>query len=245
MSTPAQPENPVAALTERERLLYTFIAPSRTMADLRRNASWWVPWLLVSIASIAFVGTLDQKIGWAQVMETQMQANPKAAAQIEKMTPEQRGKMLKIQETSARVIGYVAPVTTLLMVVVAAAALWGMFNFGFGAKLRFQELMGVAAYSFLPSILNTGLMIVVLCSVAPEAFDLTNPVATSPGFFVPATMPLLKAALGTLDVFTLWEVFLLAVGIAKLSKLKTGAAFAAIFVVFFLFKLAGAAIGSL
>jgi hypothetical protein len=245
MSTPALPQESVPALKESERLLYTFTAPSRTMADLRRNASWWVPWLLVSIASIAFVYTLDKKIGWAHVMEAQIQSNPKAAAQIEKIAPDQRKKMLKIQETSARVLGYVAPVTTLLMLVVVAALLMAIFNFGFGAKLRFQEMMGVAAYSFLPSILNTGLMTVILFFVQPKAFDLKNPVATSVGYFVPTTMPFLKALLGVLDVFILWEIFLMAVGISQLSKVKKGMAFAAIFVVLFLFKLAGTAMGSM
>ena len=63
MSTSAAlPEEPVPALSEGQRLLYTFTAPSKTMADLRRNASWWVPWLLVSIVSIAFCYTLDKKI---------------------------------------------------------------------------------------------------------------------------------------------------------------------------------------
>ena len=73
MSTPALPEKSAAALTESQRLLYTFTAPAKTMADLRRNASWWVPWLLVSIVSVAFTYTLDKKIGWAQAIETQIQ----------------------------------------------------------------------------------------------------------------------------------------------------------------------------
>jgi hypothetical protein len=244
MSTPVRPQESVPALKESERLLYTFAAPSRTMADLRRNASWWVPWLLVSIASMAFVFALDKKIGWAQVLETQMRSNPKAAAQIEEMAPDLREKVLKIQETSARVLGYVAPVTTLLMLVVVAALMMAIFNFGFGAKLRFQEMIGVAAYSFLPSILSTGLMTVMLFLVPPERFDLKNSVATSVGYFVPATMPFLKTLLGIFDVFILWEVFLLAVGVSQLSKVKQGTAFATIFVVLLLCKLASAAMGT-
>ena len=163
MSTSAAlPEEPVPALSEGQRLLYTFTAPSKTMADLRRNASWWVPWLLVSIVSIAFCYTLDKKIGWGQVMETQIQSNPKTAEKMDKMAPEQREKVTKIQETSARVIGFAAPVTTLLALAVMSGILLGVFNFGFGAKLRFSELMAVNAYSYLPSILNTLLIMVVM-----------------------------------------------------------------------------------
>jgi len=247
MNTTAVPEEQAPALSEAQRLLYTFTAPSRTMADLRRNASWWVPWLLLSVVSLAFVYTLDKRVGWGQVMETQVQANPKSAEKMDKMPPEQREKIMKIQETSARVLGYAAPVTTLIALVVVAGVLLGLFNFGFGTKLAFKELMGVTAYGFLPSVLSTLLTIVVLFFVEPDAFDVKNPVAASVGYFVPATMPFLKTLLGAFDVFTLWQVFLLAVGVAQLSKLKvkTGTAFAAIFSMVVLFKLGAAALSSM
>ncbi len=247
MSTAALPEDATPALSEAQRLLYTFTAPSRTMADLRRNASWWVPWLLISVVSMAFVYALDKRAGWGQVMETQVQSNPKSAEKMDKMPPEQREKIMKIQETSARVIGYLSPVTALIALVVVAGALQGLFNFGFGTKLSFKELMGVTAYGFLPSILSTLLTIAVLFFVDPEGFDVKYPVATSVGYFVPGTMPFLKTLLGAFDVFTLWQVFLLAVGMAQLSRLKvkTGTAFATIFSMVLLFKLGAAALGSI
>lgn len=245
MSTPALPDESIPALSEGQRLLYTFTAPSKTMADLRRNASWWVPWLLISIISIAFCYTLDRKIGWGQVMETEIQSNPKSAEKMDRMAPEQREKIVKIQETSARVVGYASPVMTLLMLVVVAGALLAMFNFGFGAKLRFSELMGVAAYGYLPSILNSLLIVLVMFFVAPETFDINHPLATNPGYFVPGTMPFLRGTLGAFDVFTLWQVLLLAIGVSQLSKVKRGTAFVAIFALVLIGKMAGGALASM
>jgi hypothetical protein len=244
-TTPALGEESAPSLSEPQRLLYTFTAPGQTMADLRRNASWWVPWLLISIVSVAFVFALDKKIGWSQVIETEIQSNPKGAERIERLVPEQREKVLRQQEMGARLVGYAAPLTTLLTLVVVAGLLLGVFNFGFGAKLSFKQLMGVSAYSFLPSIFSTLLMIVYMFFVEPEAFDLKNPIATSAGYFVPGTMPFLKGVLGALDLFTLWTVFLLAVGVAALGKVKKSTAFATIFVLLLLFKLGGAAIDSM
>jgi hypothetical protein len=215
------------------------------MADLRRNAGWWVPWLLVSIVSVAFAYTLDKKIGWPLVIETQIQANPKAAAQIEQQAPEQREKLLKTQAAVAGVIAYAAPLMTLLALVAIAGILLGIFNFGFGAKLRFGEMMGVASYSLLPSIINTLLIILVMFLVSADAFDVKNPLATNVGYFVPNTMPFVKTALGTVDVFTIWQVFLLAVGVSQLSKVKRGTAFATIFVLFALMKVLGAWAGGM
>lgn len=239
-SAPAHPEETVSALNEGQRLLYTFVEPSRTMADLRRNASWWVPWLLVSIVAVGFALTLDRKIGWGQAIETQVEANPLTAGKIERMAPDQREKMLKVQAGVASVLGYAAPVTTLVVLVVIAGILMGVFNIGFGATLRFRELLAVSAYSLLPSMIYTLLTIVIMFFVEADTFDVKNPVASGVGYFVPATMPFLKSLLGIFDVFTLWQIFLLAVGISQLSKVKKGAAFATIFGLLFLVKLASA-----
>jgi hypothetical protein len=245
MSTPALPEEIGPVLSEGQRLLYTFTAPSRTMADLRRSASWWVPWLLISIVSIAFAYTLDKKIGWAQVMETQIQSNPKASAQMDKMPADQRQKVLNIQVMSARIIGYAAPVTTLLALVVSAGVLLGVFNFGFGAKLHFRELLAVSAYSLLPGILNTLLIIVIMFFVESDSFDVKSPAATNAGYFVPASMPFTRGLLGAFDVFTIWQIALMAIGVSQLSKVKKGTAFVAIFGVFFVVKLVTAAFCSM
>jgi hypothetical protein len=244
MSAPALPEE-LPALSEGQRLLYTFTAPSRTMSDLRRNASWWVPWLLISIVSVAFVYAVDKKIGWGQVMETQVQSSPKSAEKMDSMPPAQREKVMKIQEASARYIGYASPVATLVMLVVVAGVLMGIFNFGFGAKLQFKEMMAVTAYSYLPSIVNSLLIIAIMFLVAPESFDIKNPIASSAGYFVPDTMPFAKGVLGAFDLFFLWQAFLMAVGISQLSKIKKGAAFGTIFGMVFLFKLAATALSSM
>ncbi len=239
-SAAAPPEEKQPALNEGQRLLYTFIEPSRTMADLRRNSSWWVPWLLVSIVSIGFALTLDKKIGWGQAIERQIQADPKTAEKFERMPPYQREKITKVQAGVASALSYSAPVITLVVLVVIAGVLLAVFNFGFGTKLRFGELLAVSAYSLLPTMIYTLLIIVIMFFVEPEAFDVKSPVASSLGYFVPATMPFLKSLLGVFDVFTFWQMFLLSVGISQLSKVKKGTAFATIFGLLFLVKLATA-----
>jgi hypothetical protein len=217
------------------------------MDDLRRNASWWVPWLLVSITTVAFTFTLQKRIGWSQLIESQIQSNPKAAAQMEKIAPAQRERILKLQESMASAISYATPVTTLLTLAIMAGVLLAIFNFGFGLKLRFGELMAVSAYSLLPSILNTLLIVVVMLSVKPQSFNVKYPIASSLGYFVSAGKPLLKALLGAFDVFTLWQILLLSVGVAQLSRLKvkTSVAFASIFTLCLLFRLAVGAMSAM
>src|SRR2546428_262517 len=54
-------------LSQGQRIINTFIAPSKTFADLRRSASWWLPFLLMSLCSLLYVYVVDQKIGFRKV----------------------------------------------------------------------------------------------------------------------------------------------------------------------------------
>ena len=85
----------VAPLSEGARIINTFIAPSKTFADLRRSAAWWAPYLLLFISTLLFAYVVDQKIGFHQVVENQIQASPKATQRMEQMPPDQRARTLK------------------------------------------------------------------------------------------------------------------------------------------------------
>ena len=89
-ATPAsKPEAP--RLSEGARILNTFIAPSKTFTDLRRNASWWGPWLLISICSLLFVYAMGRQIGFEQISKNQV-AHSSRAEQFDKLPPEQQAK---------------------------------------------------------------------------------------------------------------------------------------------------------
>ena len=52
VTPPPQAAPPVS---QGQRIINTFVAPSKTFADLKRSASWWLPFLLMSLASLLFV----------------------------------------------------------------------------------------------------------------------------------------------------------------------------------------------
>ena len=41
-----QPEASTKPLSQAERVVDTFIAPSKTFTDILRSSSWWLPWLI-------------------------------------------------------------------------------------------------------------------------------------------------------------------------------------------------------
>ena len=75
-AAPALPPEP-APLSEGARIVNTFIAPSKTFTDLRRNASWWGPWLLISIFALIFIYSMDRQIGFEQISRNEIAKSPR------------------------------------------------------------------------------------------------------------------------------------------------------------------------
>lgn len=250
MSTPEisqpAPEAAPKGLSEPQRIIDTFVAPSKTMADIRRNASWWAPLLILAAFAILFTYTVDKRIGWEQVMQNEIAKNPKAQDRIEKMPPEQREKMMQMQMNLARYSGYAAPIFILIFAIVIGAVLMATFNFGFGAEVKFMQSVSIVMYAWLVTVVSTVLAIITMFAGSdPEGFQIRNPVATNPAYFMnPAGNKFLYGIASIFDVIVIWMIFVMAVGFSENSKVKKGTAFAVIFVWYAIIKLGGAAFGA-
>lgn len=64
-------------LSEGQRLGYIFLPPSRVFADLRRNASWWAPFLIVAVVSLLFFNVVNRKVGFPRVVENLIRLQPR------------------------------------------------------------------------------------------------------------------------------------------------------------------------
>jgi hypothetical protein len=247
MSTPAVPPVQTPGLSEPERLINTFVAPSKTFGDIRINASWWVPWVLMSMFGLLFSFAVGSKIGWDQVVQNEIAKNPKAMERIDKMPPEQRDSMIRMQANVSKYIGYGTPVVILVIIVIVAAVLMATFNFGMGARVEFGQSMAIVAYSYLPSIVSTLLAVVAMFAGAdPEGFNIRNPVATNPGYFLsPTGNKFVYGVASMFDVIAIWMVILLGMGFAANSKVKRGTAIAVVAVWYVVIKLVGTALGAI
>ena len=228
---PEQAPQEPAPLSEGQRLVNTFLAPSKTFTDLRRNANWWAPFLIIAIVSTIFVYVVDQKVGFRKVVENQIQLQPKQADRIERMPADQRQKILQQQAAITRGISYAVPVIALLLYAVFAGVLFATLKFGTGAELKYKSLFALIVYTRLPMLLTTLLaMLSLVAGVSGDAFNIENPVATNAGYFIgPEGSPVLRALLSPFDVFTIWTLILTAIGITCISKVKRGTAFAIVF----------------
>jgi len=242
----AAPVAPIEAkpLSEMERVVDTFIAPSKTFSDLRRSANWFVPWLLLAIASVALVVVVDQKLGMVKVVENQLAMQPKQAAQLEKLSPEQRASQMQTIIRFNRVIAYAYPVVIVIVLAIIAAVLLGSFNFGFGAELTFSQCLAVCMYASLPGILKVLIAILAIAVGGGEAFTFQNPVASNLSGLVDPSSHFLYSIASSIDVFTIWTLALSGIGFSCLTKLKRGSCMAVVFGWWLVAVLVGAGIGA-
>jgi Yip1 domain len=219
------------ALSQGERVIDTFIAPSKTFTDILRNQSWWLPFLISVIVTYGYLFAVQKQVGWDTVVENTLKQDPKTVERMASQTAEQQAQARKITLAIIKYSFYASPLFALLFGAVAALILWGTINFVFGGKATFGTVFAVWMYGMLPVVIISILTIITLfAGMDRDSFNLSNPVGTNIGFYLPAEMPqwLLKLAT-SIDVVWLWGVFLVGIGLAIVAKVKKSAGLAAVF----------------
>lgn len=240
---PVEPTGP--GLSEAERLINVFIAPKKTFEDLKRNASWWAPWLIAAIFTLILGIVAVQKIDMAHLVQQQIDRSPAAQKRMERATPEQRAQGIALQATITKVTFYISPLFTLLGGVIVAAVLLFIFNFVLGAEVPFSRALAIVFYSGIPGVLVTILLTIsILASSDPSTIDIAgNPMPTNLGFFLDSQgNKLLYGIASAVDIFKIWGIVLLGLGFSTASsnrKPSTGTAITTMFVVYGIVILVG------
>ncbi len=216
-------------LSELERVVDVFVAPSKTFADILRSTRWWLPFLLLVLVSVATTAVVDRQVGFSRVAENQIRQNPKQEEKMAALTPEQRTAQMRMTATVTRYSSYASFVFILVFVAIFALLYWASFNFGLGAGTTFGQMFAVWMYASLPKLLLGVLSIVTLLSGnGADAYDLRNPVGTNPAYYLPDAAGWVKAALGFIDVIGLWQLVLLVIGTAIVARVSRGKAAAVV-----------------
>lgn len=228
--SPAVPEmNQQPGLSETERLINVFAAPSKTFADIRRSSRWWVPFLISSLFAYMLIFTVGQKVGWEQVTENQMKLNPKAVERLDQLPPEQRARQMNIAVMVTKIISYCFPLVVLIINLLVGAVLMATFNFGVGTEIKFGQSLAVVMYAGIVGIVKSLLAVITLFAGSNvEAFNFSNPVGTNPAYYMSiADVPAwLYRMCSWFDIVTIWVFVLMGIGFAVVGrkKISTGIA---------------------
>ncbi len=216
-------------LSQVERVVDTFIAPAKTFTDLRCNANWLVPLLLIIIATEALVVVADRKVGFEKITENTLVLQPKQAARLDQLSPEDRAKQMEKVVSITRVSSYLSPAIVVVFLLIVAAILLATFNFGLGAELTFNQSIAVVIYASLPGVIKALLAILALFVGSGEGFTFQNPVASNLSSLVDPSSHFLYSVATQVDLFTIWTLVLTGIGFACLTKVKRGTSLAIVF----------------
>ncbi len=238
----AQPEGSAAPLNEIQRVVDTFVAPSKIAKDIVRSGAWWGPFVVLVIISIAFSFTVQKKIGWATVYDNTINQNQKVKDMIQGLPPDQqvtaRQKGIARQPYSA----YGAPVLSLIFTAIFALLVWPTINFGFGGTAKYGKIFAVFMYSNLIGYGARFLLaiVAVFAGLAPESFNISNPVGTNIGYYLAGGgAPLWLVTMGAFfDIFGIWALVFSVIGCSIVGRVKRSSAAIAIFGWWVVFMLA-------
>ncbi len=232
-------------LSEVERVVDTFLAPSKTFNDIRRNANWWVPWLLMTIVGFIWVYEVDKKVGFDKVVENQMALSPKQSAKLDQLPPDQRAAQMETIVKFNRGFTYAYPVISLIFAAVLAGILLATFKFGFGASLNFKQALAISMYAFLPGLIKVLLSMLILAVGSGDGFTFQNPVASNLSSLVDPSSHFLYSVLMSIDLFTIWTLVLTGIGYHCLTRIKLGSCLGVVFGWWAAFVLVTSGIGAL
>lgn len=216
------PEGP--QLTEVQRVVDTFVAPTKTFIDIRRKATFWGPLVIMIVIAILFSFVVQQKVGWVRVFENNIHQTPAKEEKIESAPNVESIKAVSAKITA--IVSYAYPVIVLIITAIFALLIWATINFGFGGTAKYGQVYAVSFYASLVVNIKFLLALIALfAGVAPDSFLITNPVGTNIGYYL-SDAPLWLTSLCThIDIFEIWSLVLTVLGVsivARTSRAKAG-----------------------
>jgi hypothetical protein len=207
-----------------QNLADLYFAPREAFAGILRVprlAAAILAWLALGLL---FTGVWMSKVEPREFLKTQMEEG----GQWQKMTTEQRTAVLDAQTRFFPIFAWVfATVLPIVFLMLTSAVLMFVYRFFYASEVAFSRALAIVTWSFLAiGLIATPLMLLVMglkgeWNVAPQEVLQANPTLLLERS---ETAKWLWALVGSLDLFSLWHIFLLAAGFGVASKRSTGSA---------------------
>jgi hypothetical protein len=230
-----------------ETLSGIFFEPGRTFEALRARPRFLVAVVILIALALVVTVLLMQKVDFAEFITRQITSGPRS----EQMTPEAKAAAIGFWTGPiGKVVIYVIPPVFIGIAIAAGAGIYLLAAMLMGGKMSYKQALSVWVYSsFPPGVLQTVLSAVVLFLKPAEDIDLNKSggglVVTSLAALLNPTSPALRGALSWFDLFTFYGMYLAALGLRKVGKLSSGAAWTIVIALWFIGMLWSAGRGAL
>ena len=235
----APPQEP-ARIGWAGRLIGTLFSPGETFEDVNRKPTWLAPFIISVAITLAGSAFFEWRVkpNWDKFFQTMIEKRlgqplkelpPERQAQIQKQLEWQ--KMFAKTDFSSPLLILISVGKFVISHIFAFLIPAGVFALGLmfmQAKTTFKKILSVVAWSWcattLVSIIVTVAALMVRDSESLKDFNLNDTagiVPTNLAVILPSgTAPFLNSIAGSLDIFTIWYLILLAIGFAAIAGAK-------------------------
>ena len=208
---------PSSNMSEAGRLAGIFWEPKPVFQDLAARPRFWAPLIIMTVLAVVLMVSFSRVVGFESMTRRQIEASPRTA----QMPPEQRERAIQMGLKFAVPFAYGGAALGFTVSALAIAGiLLGCVNLLGGAKVSYPQAFSITCYSFLPSGLATILAMVVMFLKDPADFDLQHPLPLNLGAFLDksAVGSFVYSLAGSLDLFSIWVLLLLALGFSSAAR---------------------------
>ncbi len=252
------PPPETARLGPFQRLIGVLFSPGETFQDINRKPTWLAPLLIAIVLGVCNTFFFNWWVNpdWNRIGRDMIRQRVNKAGT--EMPPEDQ---IQQQVKVMQVIGSLFPAFVVVITPVLFLVMAGVFALGMmlmQAQTTFKRILSVVAWSFcgVMSVVNTIVTDASLLVRDRESLDAINPMdqsgvsATHLGVLLGSdSSPVLKALASSLDLFSLWMIILLSIGLAavagsrKITAGKTATLVVSLWLVLVLLKVLGAVAG--
>ena len=197
-----------------ERIVKIFSSPREVFVYLKEKPDWLLPAIILAIVMVLSVALLFEP-----VLKQEQMKRFEESSQAGQMTPEQMEEARKRFEGGLGLImslvgAFVVNVVVFLLLV--SGVLYGIFSL-MGGDGKFKQVFSVVSYSSLVGVAAT-IIRVALMLARGSAEVYTSAALAVPGL---ATESTLFRLLNSFDIFTIWHVWLVIIGLAIVCGFTT------------------------
>ena len=216
------------------KIMNTFFEPRKVFESLKIKPTWLVPFIIAALLGIGFFYYTYPFIMAQQVEKIQ---------ENERIPEEQKERIIeRMTERDHPPIWQLsfAPIGTLLSFVVVAAALFFVFNVLLGGDSNYRRVLSVYSYSSLIAI--PAMIVKFPLIMMKENLNVQTSLAL---LLSPNTKDsFLYRVFSSFDIFTIWQVILVSMGLGVIYKYATKKAFTAVFILWIIWILAKSGLSS-
>lgn len=203
------------------RLVSVLVAPDRTFRSIAERPTWLAPMLVFMLLTGVVSTLMVQRADMGEMVRARIEESGRT---VPAETVEQQ---VEFMERFGWAFGLAGALFAPLMYAAGAAIFLVVFKL-LGSDLRFPQSLSTFLYSMGPWLLAALLTIPVLLSresLTPDELQSGGILMSNLSFLAPEDAgPAVKAALASLDVFSVWTLVLLAIGYRIVARVSTAAA---------------------